>query len=164
MTKKSQYDCDYCSYVVEAHGNTVYKICKLYLKSEADVEDVFQQVFLTLIEKKPVFKDSDHEKAWLIKVTSNKCKDFLKNYWNKNIISIENIDSPIEENDSNEVITAVAALDNNYKIVIFMYYYEGYSTSEISKILKVKEATIRTRLKRAREKLKEKLEGDYFYE
>ncbi|QAA33838.1 RNA polymerase sigma factor [Clostridium manihotivorum] len=164
MTKKSQYDCDYCSYVVETHGNTVYKICKLYLKSEADVEDVFQQVFLTLIEKKPSFKDSEHEKAWLIKVASNKCKDFLKNYWNKNTISIENVDSPIEENSSNEVITAVAALDNNYKLVIFMYYYQGYSTSEISEILKVKEATIRTRLKRAREKLKEKLEVDYFYE
>jgi RNA polymerase sigma factor (sigma-70 family) len=155
---------DYCSEIVEKHGAVIYRICRLHLKNTADVEDVFQTVFLKLIEKQPYFRDEDHERAWLIKVAVNKCKDYLKSYWNKNKVSIEDYDGTKEESDLSEVYEAVSNLEPHYKIVIYMYYYEGYSTSEMSKILKVKEATIRTRLKRAREHLKIQLKGDEFYE
>ncbi|GFP75229.1 RNA polymerase sigma factor [Clostridium fungisolvens] len=160
----SQYDSDYYCKKIETHGNTVYKICRLYLKENADIEDVFQKVFLKLIEKKPYFKNQEHERAWFIKVTANTCKDFLKSYWNKNTVSINDIDSVTEGIELSEVFEAVFSLEHKYKIVIYMYYYEGYSISEISNILKVNEATIRTQLKRAREKLKNKLERDEFYE
>ncbi|GFZ31525.1 hypothetical protein CSC2_20510 [Clostridium zeae] len=160
----SQYDSDYFYEKIETHGNTVYKICRLYLRENADIEDVFQKVFLKLIEKKPYFKNQEHEHAWFIKVTANTCKDFLKSFWNKNTVSINDLDYVTEDIELSEVFEAVFSLEPKYKIVIYMYYYEGYSTSEISNILKVNEATIRTRLKRAREKLKNKLERDEFYE
>ncbi|GKU28384.1 RNA polymerase sigma factor [Clostridium folliculivorans] len=160
----SQYDSNYYREKIEAYGNTVYKICRLYLKENADIEDVFQKVFLKLIEKKPSFKDNNHEHAWFIKVTANTCKDFLKSYWNKNTVPINDIDSATEDIELSEVFEAVFSLEPKYKIVIYMYYYEGYPTSEISNILKVNQATIRTRLKRARDKLKNKLERDEFYE
>lgn len=165
MPTISQYDSNYYRQKIETHGNTVYKICRLYLKENADIEDAFQKVFLKLIQKKPSFKNDEHEHAWFIKVTANTCKDFLKNYWNKYTISINEIDFVgTDAIELSEVFEAVFSLESKYKIVIYMYYYEGYSTSEISKILKVNEATIRTRLKRAREKLKTKLERDEFYE
>jgi RNA polymerase sigma-70 factor (ECF subfamily) len=164
MSNISQYDNNYYCRKIETHGNTVYKICRLYLKKNADIEDIFQKVFLKLIQKKPSFRNDDHEHAWFIKVTVNTCKDFLKSYWNKHMVSINEVDFATEDIELSEVFEAVFCLEHKYKIVIYMYYYEGYSTSEISKILKVNEATIRTRLKRAREKLKTKLERDEFYE
>lgn len=164
MNNTSQPRSDYCSQVVERHGDTIYKACRLYLRDRADAEDVFQWVFLRLIEQNPSFKDYDHERAWLIKVATNKCKDFLKSYWNKNKVSIEDYDAPMEEKGLSEVFHAVFTLPIIYKVVIYMYYYEGFSTDEIAKVLNVNEATVRTRLKRARERLKTQLEGDEFHE
>jgi RNA polymerase sigma factor (sigma-70 family) len=164
MLNISQRTGDYFSEVVDKHGGTIIKICRLYLKNSADAEDVFQSVFLKLIEKQPEFHDDEHEKAWLIRVAINKCKDHLKSYWWKNIISIEDYDGAREMDEYSEVFQAVAKLSSKYKILIYMYYYEGYSTVEIAKMLNINEATIRTRLKRAREQLKHQLKGDDFRE
>jgi RNA polymerase sigma factor, sigma-70 family len=138
----------------------------MYLKSEADVEDIFQDVFLKLLQHKRPFENEEHEKAWLCRVTINQCKDFHKSFFRKNICSIDDLEIPIEDKTEEGVLREVLSLPQKYKNVIYLYYFEDYSVSEIADILGRKENTIHTHLRRAKAILKNKLrgfeDGNYF--
>jgi len=144
---------------LNAYSDMVRRICFLYLRNNADVEDVFQEVFLKLLNNKTPFENSEHEKAWLIRVTINKCKDLLKSFWHNNIDSIENIQLPYEDNYHGELLTVVISLPQKYKDVIYLFYYEEYTVPEIAKLLKKNENTIYSQLHRARTLIKQKLGG-----
>lgn len=149
---------DHCvSEIISKYADLVFRICIIYLRNKADAEDAFQDIFIKLYEKNPEFNDEEHLKAWLIKCTTNHCKNMLSTYWNKFKVSIDDVVLPIEDKKDQELLTYVIKLPIKYKAVIYLYYYEGYSTIEISKMLNVKDATVRTQLKRGRELLKEYL-------
>ena len=125
-------------------------------------EDVFQDVFLKISEKQPKFKDQEHEKAWIIRVTINMTKNMNKSAWNRKIVELdENIASDNNYADENNVFDEVMRLPQDYRTVIYLFYYEGYKVNEISKMLETSEGTIKTWLSRAREQLKQKLEGGF---
>ena len=107
------------------------------------------------------FKDSDHEKAWFIRVTQNKALDFLKRRGRKNI-SLDDIENfTYEKNDNSaDILREILALPEKYKSSVILYYYNDYSVEEISKILKISKSAVKMRLKRSREILKTELE-DY---
>lgn len=146
---------------IEEYSGIVYRCAYSYCGNRADAEDVMQQTFLKCFEKQPVFRDKEHEKAWLLRVAIDLSKDCRKSYWNRNTESLTNEipQMPFSENiqDTVEIWDAVAKLSPNYRMVIWLYYMEGYPVSEIAVILKRKSATIRTWLARARKKLKEML-------
>lgn len=148
---------------INQYADMVLKICMVHLKNKADTEDIFQNVFLKYATYKGTFDDSEHEKAWLIRVTVNACKDLLKSFFHRNVISIEDIQgllaAPLPQ-EKGEVLEVVMSLPEKYKDVVYLYYYEGYSAVEISRLLKKNVNTIYTRLSRAKEILKEKLGGD----
>lgn len=150
---------------IEKYGDTVRRICFMHLKSYSDVEDIFQEVFLKYVLYKNDFESDAHEKAWLIRVTINACKDILKSFFRKNTTSIDNlINQPYCFNDVDanmDVVNAILALPEKYKDVIFLFYYIGYSVPEISHILNKKENTVYTWLNRARAQLKVALGGDF---
>lgn len=152
----------YFKQIYDRHIDTVYKICFIYLKgNKANVEDAVQTTFLKMIKKKMVFENEQHEKAWLITVASNTCKNMLKTKWNKNISLDEHqIDIPTKKEDNTDVLEAIFNLPDKYKQVIYMHYYEGYSGVEISKMLGIKENTIYSYLSKARDILKEELGDD----
>lgn len=111
-------------------------------------------------EKLPKFESDEHEKAWFIRVTINLSKNIRNNNWNKKIVSLdENI--VFNKKEGSDVFSAVSELPKNYKTVIYLSYYEGYKVSEIARILKMNENTVKTWLFRAREILKDKLEGGF---
>lgn len=148
--------------VIDLYADTVKRLCMIYLKNEADTEDIFQTVFLKYFESKVAFENETHEKAWIIRVTINCCKDLLKNFFRSKTISLEEYirQQPGEvfsEKDS-EVLEAVLALPEKYRNVIYLYYYEEYSVQEISDILKKNVNTIYTWLTRSKKKLKAELE------
>ncbi|MDR1183540.1 MAG: sigma-70 family RNA polymerase sigma factor [Coriobacteriales bacterium] len=147
---------------IDKYADTVRRICFVHLKNYRDTEDVFQEVFMKLILRDHDFKSEDHEKAWLIRVTVNACKDVLKSFFRRKISSIEEIaDEPsYEADDEREVLDAVLRLPENYRVVVYLHYYEGYSAPEIADILKRKENTIYTWLSRAREQLRVSLGGE----
>lgn len=150
--------------VLQKYSDTIRRICFLYLRNSDDVNDVFQDVFLKLLQSNPPFLNAEHEKAWIIRVTINKCKDILKSFWRKNIDSIENLELPFEDKAEGELLQVVLSLPDKYKVVIYLYYYEGYTVPEITNILKKSENTIYSHLHRARALIKEKLEGkEYDY-
>lgn len=150
------------SEIISKYADLVFRLCIVYLKNEADAEDAFQDIFIKLFEKNPKFNDEEHIKAWLIKCTTNHCKNILGSYWNRFRVSIDNVVLPIEDKEDDELARFVMKLPFKYKSVIYLYYYEGYNSLEISKILNIKEATVRTQLKRGREILKKDLSNGGF--
>lgn len=144
-----------------SYGSMLYKIAFLYLNSSSDAEDVLQEVFSKYYLSRKAFNNIDHEKAWFIRTTQNCCLDALRKAERKNV-SISELTASIQnDNDiEHDVKRCIFALPPKYKIVIFLYYYSGYSVGEISVILKIGKSAVKKRLQRGREMLKLKLE-DY---
>ena len=150
------------NHAIEEYADMVQRICFYHLKNHADVEDVFQTVFMKYMLYEKPFYDAEHEKAWLLRVAINACKDFRKSFFRRNVISMEEmkeIEAEIPE-EHREVLEAVLSLPDKYKDVIYLYYYEEYSAIEIGNILGKKVNTIYSLLSRGREMLREKLGGD----
>lgn len=144
--------------IVDTYSDTVYKVAYSQMKNRSDAEDVFQNVFLKYLKKQPDFINQQHAKAWFIRVTINCCKDIWKSSWNRRTQPLEeNLISDIkEENTLDEFLTK---LSPKYRIVIHLFYYEEMSISEISKLLRRKESTVKMQLTRARRMLKEYIES-----
>lgn len=158
---------DYISDLLDKYGDMVLRIAYTYLKNRADAEDIVQDVFLQIIDKKPSFNDENHEKSWLIRATINMCKNKVNMFWNKNKCSIDDVQEfavSDKYNTDTSVFQAVMALGEKYRVVVYMYYYEGYSTPEIANVIGKSETTIRSLLHRARNKLKDMLKEDYDFE
>ncbi|WP_028562771.1 RNA polymerase sigma factor [Paenibacillus pinihumi] len=140
------------------YSESLIKIAFTYLKSVADAEEVVQEVFITYLQKAPVFESSEHEKAWLIRTTINRSKNVLKTGWFRSRNPIpEHLSYLPQEDDT--VMQAVLALNKKYRLPIHLHYYEGYSIDEIAEILHAKPATVGTWLARGRQHLKEAIGG-----
>lgn len=160
---RSEYEVNHA---VEIYANMIQRICLYYLKNQSDTEDIFQNVFLKYMLHEGVFKEEEHEKAWLIRVTINACKDHLKSLFRHRTIPLEDLAEQATEipEEQREVLEALLSLSAKYKDVLYLHYYEGYSAIEISRILGKKENTIYSLLSRGRGLLKDKLGGDEFGE
>lgn len=149
---------------IEEYGDMVLRICFVHLKKEADAEDIFQNVFFKYASCSTPFLSSEHEKAWLIRVTINECHSFTRKWFNRNVDLVDDFSQYglNEKPRYPEVLEAVLKLPPKLKNVIYLYYYEGYQTKEIAELLKEKESTIYTWMHRAKKKLKEMLGDDRF--
>lgn len=141
----------------ELYQQMLFKICMIHLKNNNDVQDVLQNVFIKLIYESPLFNDSEYEKRWLIRVAINECKNYQKSFWKRKIDLLDDMIVTTKEEDKNLLYT-IQSLPFHYRNVIHLFYYENYSIKEISEILKVSEAAVKMRLKRAKEALKWELE------
>ena len=132
-----------------------------HLKNEADSEDIFQTVFLKYLLRDQPFENEQHEKAWMIRVTINACKDLLRSFFRSRTVPLEQlIETPQPfELEERELLEAVLALPAQYKDVVYLYYYEQYTALEIAQILHKNVNTVYTLLRRARERLRKDLEG-----
>jgi len=147
--------------IYDRHKDMVYRICFAYMKTQADTQDAVQDTFCNLIKAAKPFESTEHEKAWLIRAASNVCKNTVKHWWRKR----ENIDdhTSLHSHDTfeiDEVFKVVMSLPSKYKTVVYLYYYEGYDSTEIASILKKPQSTIRYYLSQARTMLRKKLGGD----
>lgn len=148
---------------LEIYGNTLYRLAYSYMKNMHDAEDIVQEVFIQLLKNIDIFENNDHKKSWLICVTRNICKNKLKSSWFKK--KEELIEMPYyDEYKDTTVLDAVMKLPVKYREIIFLYYYEGYKTAEISEITNQKESTVRSLLHRARNILKKSLKEEYDFE
>jgi len=150
------------SQIYNRHVQTAYKICYIYMKNQYDAEDMVQKTFIRLMKDKTQFQSEEHEKAWLIKTASNLCKDYFRSWWSKTV----GIDEATELVDNksrvfDDTLEKVIGLPSKYKSTVYMYYYEGYSTVEIAKILSKTESTIRGYLHTGRKLLRIEMEGDF---
>ena len=151
---------EYVKEIIEKYADTVYRVALTRCGIIENAEDVFQEVFMKFSEKMPKFKNEEHEKAWFIRVTINLTKNIKRSAWNRKVVTLdENIE--FETQEQNDVFSSVCSLPQNYKTVIYLLYYEGYKVKEIADLMKTREGTIKTWLFRAREMLKDKLEGGF---
>lgn len=135
------------------HESRLYRTALAILGNKADAEDMVQEAFVTVMEKRPVFQSPEHEVAWLIRVTVNLCKSRLRSgWWRKTVPLLKSY--PAETEEQEHLIGAVMSLPTKYRIVIHLFYYEGYTTQEIAGITGQKESTVRSQLTRARQRLK----------
>lgn len=144
--------------LLDRYSDMVLRIAVHNVGSLPDAEDVAQEVFLKRFTARRAFDSPEHEKAWMIRVTLNQCRDFLKAAHRKNVTLDENI--PSEDPDI-EVLDAVLRLPVDFRNVIYLHYYEGMSVSEMARILRRGENTVSSRLHRAREALKSALTGGF---
>lgn len=147
---------------IQRYGDTVRRLCMVHLKNYADTEDIFQTVFLKYALTFVSFDSDEHEKAWLIRVTLNACKDLLKSIFRSRTVSLEElVEQPAQLSaDHREVLEAVLSLPARYRDVVYLHYYEEYTAPEIARILGKNVNTVYTRLTRAKGLLREKLGGD----
>ena len=146
--------------VIEQYSDMVYRIALTRTGTKENAEDIYQDVFLKYNQKAKEFESFSHEKAWLIRVTINMTKNFNNSSWNKKVVNLEE-NLKFETPEETGVYEVVCKLPQNYRTVIYLMYYEGYKINEISKIMKVKEGTIKTWAYRARELLRKDLEGGF---
>ncbi len=155
--------------LMDTYGNDVLRTAYLFLKDYHKAEDAFQDVFIKVFNKYQSFRGESSEKTWIIKITINTCKDILRSSWFKRVLLTDtfteiahgpSVESNILKAEENKLLfDAVLSLQPSYKEVIILYYYQSYDTIQISKILNIAEGTVRSRLYRAREILKQRLEG-----
>lgn len=154
--------------IYEREFNTVWHICLSYMSNKAESEDALQETFLRLMKfcnRKPdAFNDPDIEvknkkiRAWLIRTAGNVCKDQLKSWWRKREAYDETQHSgKVNEYEHDYMLELIRKLPDKYKIPVYMYYYLGYDTGEIAGMLQISHGTLRSRLSRARSKLKDEL-------
>ena len=146
--------------LIQSYENTLFRAALAILGDVQGAEDAVQDAFLRYLEKRPELKDEQHEKAWLLKVTANLCKSALRA--KKRHPTVELLDVyPAPEGDTRELVEAVLELPANQRAAVHLFYYEGYSTQEIAKILGQRPGTVRSHLSRARETLRQKLKGEF---
>ena len=148
--------------IYERHIKTIYRVCFTYMKNPVDTEDAVQETFYKLIKYSAAFESGEHEKAWLIRTASNICKNTLRHWWQKRE-DYDNYDN-LQVGEGFQIdytFEVVMGLPDKYKTVVYLYYYEGYNSVDISNILKKPQSTIRNYLHEARGILKERLGGDF---
>lgn len=146
---------------IEQYADMVRRICMIHLKNYEDAEDIFQTVFLKYVLCSEPFDSPEHEKAWIIRVTVNACRDLLKSFFRSRTVALDQlIEKPQDmPEDHSDILEAVLELPARFRDVVYLHYYEGYSAPEIGRILKKNTNTVYTLLARARQLLKTRLEG-----
>ena len=149
--------------LANAYADAILRLSYTYLKNTHDAQDICQTVFVKLLSEPREFESPEHERAYVLRMASNACKDLLKSPWRRRTCGLETVlEVPAPETGDGSVLAAVDELPAHYRTAIYLFYYEGYPASEIGKILGVPTATVHTRLARGRAKLRDILGGmDY---
>lgn len=145
--------------IVRQYADVVYRVAISYTKTPHDAEDVVQTTFMKLLAGNTAFRDEEHIRRWLVRVAVNECKSLWSSFWRKNVDYLEEgtAEPEIYMEEKSDLYYAVMELPPKCRIVVHLFYYEGYQSREIAGLLHIREATVRTRLVRARKLLKQKL-------
>lgn len=146
--------------IVEEFSDMIFRIAYQNLLNTADSEDIVQDVFVKLLKHKTYeFKDKEHLKAWLIRITINQCVDWKRKFFRNKEIAIEDYEIPFEEKEES-LVYEISQLPKDDRNIIYLHYYEGYTIREIAEILGKKQNTVNSKLTRARGKLKRIIEEE----
>lgn len=153
--------------IIDRYQNTVYGLALARTGNRADADDVFQEVFIAYYQSGMVFRSEAHRKAWLLRTTINQSRRVTSSSWRQKTVPLsEREDTPVQfrEPEENRVWEALQGLAEDYRLPIYLFYFQELSTQEIAKVLAIRPGAVRMRLTRGREQLREKLKGEYFDE
>lgn len=140
--------------VIEEYSNMLFKICLVITCNSYDAEDAMQETFIRYINKSPTFNDKEHEKAWLIRVATNICKDMCRFKANHKHVNIDDLEGYYKNDENGITLVTIMQLPTKYKIVLILHYIEGYKVNEIASIVGCSPSAVKKRLQRGRELLK----------
>lgn len=161
MNNKSCRPEDWIEQLITKHEHRLYRTALAVLGCREDAEDALQEVFIKTFQNPPDFQSEDHEKSWLIRVTVNQCRSMLRSLWHKLRSPLPEsllAEYPAQSASEQELLENVMELPWKYRVVIHLFYYEGYSIREISRLTGQRESTVRSLLTRGRQKLRKFLE------
>lgn len=162
---KKEIKKEYVDAIVNKYSDMLFRISYCILCNKSDAEDALQDTFVKLITKAPVFIDDEHEKAWLIKVATNTSKNMVMLRLRRSTVDLQDVTEIGVKNEDSEVFEAIMNLPVKYKIVMVLFYVEGYKTEEIAEITQISSEAVRKRLQKGRELLKIEFERcNYFNE
>ena len=146
--------------LVETYSNQLLRVAYSILNSVPDAQDVCQEVLLKRLEYDGVFDSPTHERAWLVKVTVNRCRNLRRSPWHSRTVALEELaEQTAFQPQEGGVLEEVQKLPAKYREVLVLYYYLGYDTGEIAALLNIRPEAVRARMSRARRRLKTELEG-----
>lgn len=143
--------------IINRNKNLIYRLAYAQTHNQHNSDDIFQEVVLRFLKRKPEFHSLEHEKAWFIRVTINCCKTYFLSFWNTKTVEYDDNLGVVELSDYhlNELLKK---LPKRYNVILYLFYYEDYSIKEIANLLKLKENNVKVLLYRARLALKKELE------
>lgn len=141
--------------IMQMYGNILFRLCLLTLGNASDAEDAVQETFLKYLQKAPGFENEEHEKAWLITVATNQCKDMLRFRQRHPVVEIEELEAFVQESSDCEILETLMMLPEKFKTVLLLYYVEEYSMEEIAKVIGKTKSAVKMRLQKGRKLLEE---------
>ncbi len=150
--------------ILDSYGNSILRYAYSYLHNMSDAEEVLQDTLIQFIKTAPSFENREHEKAWLMRVAANLSKNRIKYNSFRDTDELNEELAAESREDLSFVWEAVKGLDVKYREVIHLFYYEGYSSAQIARLLNKNESTVRSDLRRGRERLKVLLKEEYDFE
>lgn len=165
MQNSSVRPTDVLEEILECYGNMLFRYAFMMLKDISEAEDVVQDTLLTYWKKAPVFNDTDHEKAWLLTVTANRCRDLLRKQVRRCEISLESVaelsEFTAESSEDSGILEALLRLPEKYKKVLYLYYVEEYRVEDIAGIIGKTSSAVKMRLKKGRQLLGEEYRKEF---
>lgn len=147
--------------ILDDYGNMLFRICLIMLGNSHDAEDAVQETLIKYLQKTTDFNDKEHEKAWLIKVASNKCKDMIRFRARHVTAGIESICEFMQDSSDSGILEALMSLPEKFRIILVLYYVEQYKTEEIAKMIGKSSSAVKMRLQKGRRLLKEIYRKEY---
>lgn len=146
---------------IEMYADMLFRICFVMLKNENDAEDAVQNTFLKYINKAPEFESPGHEKAWLIKVASNECKDMKRSSLRHTHSDISKIQTSVTDPESCGILEALMDIPEKFRMALVLHYVEGYGVRDIADMTGRSESAVKMRLKKGRRLLEERYRREY---
>ncbi|MBP3413613.1 MAG: sigma-70 family RNA polymerase sigma factor [Clostridia bacterium] len=156
MENASVRPTDGIEIIIDSYSDMLFRICFVMLGNEADCEDAVQETFISYLKKAPVFEDSEHQKAWLITTAKNKCRDMLRFRSRHKQTDIEYLKELSPDPSDSGILEALMPLPENIRLVLTLYYVEGYRVEDIARIIQKTPSAVKMRLQKGRKLLEKK--------
>lgn len=161
MRQSSGRPADEVEAAVEAYGDMLYRLCLVMLKNRSDAEDAVQDTILRYMQKAPAFESREHEKAWLLRVAANRCRDLLRSRNRNEPMGPDELRMCVEDPESCGIVEALTSLPEKFRLVLTLYYVEERPVAEIAKIIGRTESAVKMRLQKGRRLLEEVYRKEY---
>ena len=155
MSDTSVRPTDDIENIMHTYGNMLFRLCLITLGNASDAEDAVSETLLKYLQKAPVFENTEHQKAWLITVARNKCRDILRFRNRHPMVNLEEINELAKTDSDSGILDALMTLPDKFRTVLILYYIEEYSVQEIAQILGKTASAVKMRLHKGRKLLRD---------
>jgi len=161
MNNISEWPADEVETLIAQYGDMLFILCMIMLKNESDAEDAVQETYIKYFQKAPSFETQEHQKAWLIRVAANKCRDTLRFRVRHPQINYEDLNKFVSDSSNSGILEALTKVPEKFRLVLTFYYIEEYRIEDIAKIIGRTSSAVKMRLQKGRKLLAEIYRKDY---